>query len=541
MADIVVIGGGSAGCAAAGRLAAEGGLHVALLEAGAGGTSLHTTVPALVSKLVMNPDFDWMYPTEADPSIGGRKDIWPSGKRLGGGSAINGMMYIRGHADDYDRWRDLGAQGWDYDSCLSYFRTMEANPRSGRFHGASGPVKVSESRLGYAVTDSWIASAQNAGLPLRDLNGDGREAIGVDRVQQSQWKGRRWSAADAYIRTRPGSGRLDVRDRALVTRILIVNGRAIGVEYRDGRTGETRQIHASKGVVLSAGTLASPKILMLSGVGPHMELRKHEIAAIVDLPGVGANLQEHVGIHLVSPVTAETINSDMLGSGLARAVFKYLFARGGPMTAGIATAQAMLRLDGDLDSSIQLGFSPFAFEILPTGQRRLLRESAVTILIAAMHPRSRGRVSLRSADPKEPPLIEHRLLGDARDVDLLARGLERAREVLRARPICQLLSGEGQPARDLAGEALAEHIRASAFPLFHPVGTCRMGTDDMAVVDPDLRVRGVDGLWVADCSVAPELVCANTNATAIMLGEKAPDHILGRFGAPDSRRRPTAS
>lgn len=529
MTDIVVVGGGTAGCAVAGRLAAAGGCLVTLLEAGDGRTSLNTTVPALVSKLVMNPDFDWMYPTEADPSIGGREDIWPSGKRLGGGSAINGMMYIRGHADDYDRWRDLGAQGWDYDSCLPYFRRMEANPRAGAFHGSSGPVKVSETRLDYPLTDSWIASAQNTGLPLRDLNGDGREAIGVDRVQQSQWKGRRWSAADAYVRSGMGSGRLEVRDRAAVNRIVIEGGRAVGVEYRDGHSGEVRRIDASRGVVLSAGALASPKLLLLSGIGPHAMLRNHEIATIVDLPGVGANLQEHVGIHLVSPVNARTINSDLQGSGPARAVFKYLLSRSGPMTAGIATAQAMLRLDGDLDSSIQLGFSPFAFEILPTGQRRLRAESAVTILIAALHPRSRGRVSLRSADPKAPPLIEHSLLGDRRDVDLLGRGLERARWIMAAEPMRSLLSGESHPRRELAGEALEDYIRATAFPLFHPVGTCRIGQDDMAVVDPELRVRGVDGLWVADCSVAPELVCANTNATANMLGEKGSDHILARL------------
>ncbi|GAA0275818.1 GMC family oxidoreductase N-terminal domain-containing protein [Alteraurantiacibacter aestuarii] len=524
-ADIIVIGGGSAGMAMAVRLA-EAGKRVTLVEAGKSHKDIRSAVPALMSGIVHTPDFDWMYKAEPDASVGGRPDVWPAGKRLGGGSSINGMMFIRGHSYDYDRWAQLGASGWDYASVLPYFRRMEDNERGADdYRGQGGPIAVSEVRSRYDVTDHWIDAVQQAGFPRSpDLNGQHNE--GVDYIQLSQRAGLRSSTAAGYLKNKPAS--LEILLEAQVHKIEITDGRASGVTLK--RAGALITLTASEGVVLCAGALNTPRLLMLSGIGPADHLREHGIDVVVDAPGVGRNLQEHPGVHLVNEVAAHTLNDDSRGLAGVRSVLKFLFARKGALTTGIGHAQAFVRTREGLDApNIQLAFSAFAFDVTPTGNLELRKESSVSTFVALMRPEARGRLTLASADPAAPPRIEHQLLGEAEDEAQLIEGLEIARRIMAQAAIAGEVTSEVRPGAAAVGaEALTPYVRAATIPMYHPVGTARMGAadDPMAVLTPDVRVKGVDGLWVADASIMPTIPQGNTNATAIMIGERASALVL---------------
>lgn len=529
--DLIVVGGGSAGLACATRLA-QGGLRVLLVEAGASHKDLRVAVPALMSGIVQKPGFDWCYSAEPDPSVGGRPDVWPAGKRLGGGSAINGMMFIRGHKWDYDHWAELGATGWDYASVLPYFRRMEDNEGGAdAWRGRGGPVGVSEVRSRYAVTDEWIEAAAQAGIPRsKDLNGEVAE--GVDRIQLSQRQGLRCSTAHGYLRDKPAN--LELLLEAQVLRIEVADGRATGVTIRRG--GEVRTLRARHGVVLSAGALNTPRLLMLSGIGPATHLQQHGIDVISDLQGVGANLQEHPGCHLVNAVSAHTLNDDARGFAGFKQLLALAFGRSGALTTGIGHAQAFVRSREGLPApNLQLAFSAFAFEITPKGNLALAKDSAVSTFVALMRPNSRGRISLRSADADAPPLIEHRLLGDEDDAAQLVEGLEIARKIMAQPAIAPHVTAEIRPgAAADSREALRGYVGAATIPMFHPVGTAKMGAlnDPMAVVGPDCRLRGVEGLWVADASIMPTIPQGNTNATSIMIGERASDLVLQAVRPP---------
>jgi choline dehydrogenase len=522
--DYIVVGGGSTGVACATRLA-ESGKRVVLVEAGKSDKVLRSRVPALMSGLVQNPEFDWGYFADPDPSVGGRPDVWPAGKRLGGGSAINGMMFIRGHRWDYDHWAQLGAAGWDYASVLPYFRRLEDNERGAdRWRGTGGPIAVSEVRSRYRVTDDWIAAAEEAAIPLSaDLNGE--QAEGVDYIQLSQRGGLRCSSATGYLANKPAT--LEVMLEAEVLGLTFDGPRATGVTLRRGEVEET--LSARAGVILSAGALNTPRLLMLSGIGPAAHLAEHGIALVRDLPGVGANLQEHPGCHLVNEVSAHTLNDDAKGLHGAWQLLKLLFARSGALTTGIGHAQAFVRSRQGLPApNIQLAFSAFAFDVTPQGNLALRDKSSVSTFVALMRPSARGRITLRSADPSAPPRIEHRLLGSEDDVAQLVEGLQIARRIMNAPPIAPAVVSEVRPGVAVTGDALEGYVRAATIPMFHPVGTARMGApgDAEAVVDADLRVRGVEGLWIADASIMPTIPAGNTNATALMIGDKAADHIL---------------
>jgi choline dehydrogenase len=524
--DLIVVGGGSAGLACAARLA-EGGLRVLLVEAGKDHKDPRLAIPALMSALVHKPGFDWCYTAEPDPSVGGRPDVWPAGKRLGGGSSINGMMFIRGHKWDYDHWAALGATGWDYASVLPYFRRLEHNERGAdEWRGEGGPIHVSEVRSRYAITDEWIAAAEEAGIPRSpDLNGELAE--GADLIQLSQRSGLRCSTAAGYLRRKPAS--LEVLTEAQVLRIEVANGRATGVTLRRG--GEVRTLSAKAGVVLSAGALNTPRLLMLSGIGPAGHLQDRGIAVVHDLPGVGQNLQEHPGCHLVNAVSAHTLNDDARGFAGLRQLLALAFARSGALTTGIGHAQAFVRSREGLPApNLQLAFSAFAFEITPKGNLALAKDSAVSTFVALTRPQSRGRIAVRSADPDAPPLIEHRLLGEEDDAQQIVEGIEIARRIMAQSVIAGEVKGEIRPGTGAdSREALRGYVGAATIPMFHPVGTARMGAadDPLTVVAPDCRLRGLDGLWVADASIMPTIPQGNTNATAIMIGERASDLVLG--------------
>lgn len=524
--DLIVIGGGSAGCAVAGRLA-EAGKRVVLLEAGKDARDIRSRVPALMGKLVQNPEFDWCYFGEPDPSVGGRPGPWPAGKRLGGGSTINGMMFIRGHAWDYDRWAELGAKGWDHASCLPYFRRLEDNERGeDAWRGTGGPIAVSECRSRYPITDKWIDAASEAGIRrAKDLNGELAE--GVDYIQLSQRRG--WRSSSASYLDGLGSGRKpDVVTEAQVLSIEVADGRARGVTYQRG--GQRHSLRAREGVVLSAGALNTPRLLMLSGIGPAQHLREMGIDVLRDLPGVGSNLQDHAGLHLINTVDMHTLNNDAHGLRAPLQLLRFIFGGTGALTTGIGHAQAFVRSRPGLPvPNLQLAFSAFSFEVTPQGNVVLKPESSVATFIGLMRPAHRGRVSLRSGDPAAAPVIEHQLLGDDDDVEQLVEGIALARRIMRQRSMESHVLHEVRPGADFESkEALRDYVRLASMSMFHPVGTAKIGPDGDpdAVLDADLRLRGVSGLWVADASVMPTIPQGNTNATSIMIGDKAADHIL---------------
>lgn len=529
--DIIVAGGGSAGCAMAGRLA-EAGARVLLLEAGKTDRHYKLAIPALTSSVVQHQDFDWKYLAEPDPTIGGRADTWPGGKRLGGGSSINGMMYVRGHPWDYDHWAAIGATGWGYRDVLPYFRRAETNSRGpDAWRGGAGPVGVSDASLHYPIVDDWLAAAAEAtGLPrVRDHNGEaGGE--GVDLAQLTQRGGLR-SSATTYLRLPRARANLQVETETRVRRLLLEGGRVAGVEYDRG--GETRTARARHGVVLSAGSMNTPRLLMLSGIGPAAHLAEHGIEVARDLPGVGANLQEHVGTHLVNEVNVATLNSHARGLALVRQLAAFLLRRRGILTTAVGHAQAFLRTRPGLPApNIQISFTAFAFDLDDKGKLVLRRNAAVSTVVCVARPRSRGRLTLRSADPFAPPRIEHRLYGEADDREMVCEGLEIARDIMARPEIAPFVTEEVRPGAGVHGDALRQFVTMASIPLYHPVGTARIGRadDPDAVVTPDLRVRGMDGLWVADASVMPTLPVGNTNATAIMIGDRGADLVLPAIG-----------
>lgn len=524
--DIIVIGGGSAGAAMTGRLASAG-LKVTLVEAGASDKHFRSRIPALTSSIVQNRDFDWCYQVEPDESLGGRADIWPAGKLLGGGSALNGMMFVRGHRWDYDHWEALGASGWDYRSVLPYFRRMEDCERGAdAWRGTGGPISVSEGRARYPITDAWIAAAQEFGLERRDLNGE--EAEGVDYVEVSQRNGTRCSAAVGYLHGLKGPDRPDLLLRAQVLRILVEDGRAVGIAYL--QDGLEKTLRAKRGVVLSAGAMNTPRLLMLSGIGPAEHLADLGLAVVRDLPGVGRNLQDHVGMHVINEVNAHTLNDDARGLRGALSVLRYALSRRGALTTSIGHAQAFVKSRPELPApNLQISFAAFAFDFDAQGRLMLREKASVSTLVGLMRPAYRGRITLRSADPMAPPVIAHQQLASEDDVDQIVEGIAIARGILERSPIAGHITSELRPGAAMTSrDELRGYVRMAAIPMYHPVGTAKMGAsgDPMAVVDPDLKVIGLEGLWVADASVFPSLTAGNTNATAIMVGDKGSDHVL---------------
>lgn len=510
----------------AGRLA-EAGHRTLLIEAGKSDRHLRSRVPALTSSLVQNSEYDWCYKAEPDPSLGGRSDIWPGGKLLGGGSSLNGMMFVRGHRWDYDNWAAMGASGWDYASVLPYFRRIEDNERGAdEWRGTGGPISVAEGRARYPVVEKWIEAAQQAGIPRSpDLNG--KDAEGVDYIQVSQRGGLRCSAARGYLERLDHGKGPEVLLEAQVLRIVTQHGRATGVVV--SQSGHTRTLHARAGVVVSAGAMNTPRLLMLSGIGPAAHLAQLGIQVVRDLPGVGANLQDHVGTHVVNEVNARTLNQDARGLRGALQVARMGLLRQGALTTAIGHAQAFVRTREGLPApNVQICFAAFAFDLDKKGRLVLRPTPSVSTLVGLMRPSYRGSITLRSNDPMAMPVINYRQLGSADDVEQLVEAIGTARDILSQPAIAPLIANELRPggtAQD--AQTLRGYVGVAGVPMFHPAGTAKIGRreDPMAVVGPDLAVRGIDGLWVADASVMPALPAGNTNATAIMIGDKGADHV----------------
>jgi len=523
--DVVVVGAGSAGCTLAGRLTEDPSLRVLLLEAGGSDDVLEVQIPAAMYK-VWRTRRDWNYATDPQPGLGGRELFWPRGKLLGGSSSINAMIYMRGARADYDEWAQLtGDDAWAYRNVLPLFRRSEDNARGeSEFHGAGGPLRVEDLRSPHRWTKAVIESAVTAGFPRNDdFNGAAQEGVGAYQVTQK--RGRRWSASDAFLKPVLDRPNLTVRTGAQVTRVLLDGGRATGVEYL--RDGERHTAHAAAEVVLAGGAINSPQLLMLSGIGPAEHLRSVGVDVVHDLPGVGSGLQDHPLVPTIWHVrSGRSLFRAESPSGYAQ----WFGARRGPLTSNLAEAGLYTRSDASLtEPDLQYHFLPVKFWRQAEVDPDVDAFTAATVLV---HVHSRGSVRLRSADPAWAPAIDAGYLTDDRDLEALVTGVERAREIASVGPLAGVLADEWSPGGAVSGRtALRAKVRETLESLYHPVGSCRMGTDDEAVVDAQLRVRGVDGLRVVDASVMPTLVRGNTNAPTIMIAERGAELIAAAVGA----------
>jgi len=525
--DFVIVGAGSAGCAIANRLSESGRYSVALLEAGSKDTNPWIHIPVGYFKTMGNPNTDWQYKANGDPGLNGRALPWPRGKVLGGSSSINGLLYVRGQAQDFDHWRQLGNVGWAWNNILPYFKRAESwkgSPSSDE-RGKNGPLIVSPSAVKRDIIDSWIDAAVNAGYKEnRDYNGKDQEGVGY--FQMTAHKGRRCSAAVAYLKPARGRKNLEIITHTQVRKLIISEGRVTGVDAV--RKGQQITINARKEVVLSAGAIGSPQILMLSGIGDAEDLAPMGIKVVKNLKGVGKNLQDHLQVRPIFKTDLSTINietNNLFKQGMI--ALEYALKRTGPMTMAASLGAGFLKTDERLETpDIQFHIQPFSATNAIEGPHRF---SAFTTSVCQLRPESAGELKLKSTDYQDHPLIDPNYLSTDLDQKTIVKGIQIARKIAQFDPLKAHITEEYDPGYEVAiddDEGTLEWARNTAVTIYHPTGTCKMGCDSMAVVDDRLRVYGLKGLRVADCSIMPVITSGNTNAPAIMIGEKASDLIL---------------
>ena len=523
--DYVIVGAGSAGCVLANRLSADGKNSVLLLEAGPRDTNLWIHVPLGYGRLFKEKTVNWMYQTEPEPGLDGRSVFQPRGKVLGGSSSINGLLYVRGQQQDYDRWRQRGNDGWGFDDVLPYFKKAEDQQRGADdFHGAGGPLPVSELGHPDPLSAAFIAAAAETGLPKNpDFNGASQEGAGF--FQTTTRHGRRASAAVAYLASAKGRNNLRVETSALAQRIMFDGRRAAAVEYR--QAGTLRTARARKEIVVSGGAFNSPQLLQLSGVGPAELLRKHGIDVVLDAPGVGHDLQDHLQVRVVMRCSQAVTLNDVVNSPIRKILtgLQYAAFRTGPLTIAAGTSGAFFKTNPRLATpDIQIHFLPFSTDKMG---EKLHPFSGFTASVCQLRPESRGSLRIGSADPAAPPEIRINYLSTEVDRSANVEGLKMLRKILQAPALSPYVVEEVDPgAKVVTDEALLSYCRARGSTIYHPTSTCRMGNDRLAVVDQRLRLRGVEGLRVVDASVMPDLVSGNTNAVVIMIAEKASEMIL---------------
>lgn len=532
--DYVIVGGGSAGAVMAARLSEDPDTSVCLLEAGGRGDHLLIRAPAGVVALMPGHGKinNWALQTEPQPELGGRRGFQPRGRGLGGSSLINAMLYVRGHRADYDGWANAGCHGWGWDEVLPYFKKAECHERgASEFHGAAGPLHVSRQRSPRSMSNAFVEAARERGYqPTEDFNDGDNEGVGLYEVTQfhdRQRNGERCSTAAAYLHPIMGQRpNLKVVTGARATRILFDGKRARGVEYR--RKGQLCRVSAHREVIVSAGAFGSPQLLQLSGVGRREDIEPHGIAMVHELPGVGQNLQDHLDFILAY----KSDNQDNFGfsaggmMSMLRHTLQWRRDGTGMVASPFAEGAAFLKSDPALAvPDLQLHF---VVSIVEDHARKLHWGHGFSCHVCALRPHSRGRVFLRSADPMAEPAIDPQYLSDERDLALTIKGAKITRDILEAPALASYRQSELFGMRDgLSDEEWARHIRARADTIYHPVGTCKMGVDDLAVVDPELKVRGLEGLRVVDASVIPTLIGGNTNAPTIMIAEKIADAMAG--------------
>jgi choline dehydrogenase len=535
MYDYIIIGAGSAGCVLASRLTEDPTVKVLLLESGGKDTAKEIHMPVAFSKLFKGPN-DWAYYTEPEGQLGNRSLYWPRGKVLGGSSSLNAMIYIRGHRSDYDQWRDLGNSGWGYSGVLPYFKKAENNQNgASEYHGASGPLHVSNPRSLNPLSEIFVDAAAQAGFKCNpDFNGATQEGFGTYQLTQRQ--GQRNSAAAAFLRPAMSRPNLTVRTNVQAFAILFEGKRAVLVNFQDG--GGSKQERAEREIIICGGAIGSPQLLMLSGIGPAEHLRALDIPVLCDLPGVGANLQDHPALPVayectqaISLASAETITN----------LIRYMAFKTGPLTSNVGEAGGFVKTYTSCPTpDVQYHFAPGYF--VEHGFQQI-KEHAYSVIPTLIRPNSRGRITLRSSNPLDAPVIQANYLADPRDMQAVVEGLRIARAIGETNAFAKYRKRELCPGPEINNDdkPLRSYIEKYAETLYHPVGTCKMGPagDKLAVVDSELRVHGVDGLLVVDASIMPIIPGGNTNAPTIMVAEKAADLI--KSGPRKAQQEPVLS
>lgn len=528
MYDYVIIGGGSAGCVLANRLSESGKWQVCLIEAGPADTNPFIRVPLGIIAVLRSNQLNWKYRTVPQKHCANRSMFWPRGRVLGGSSAINAMIYNRGNPDDYNSWSQMGNVGWSYEEILPYFKKLENfEPGADNFHQIGGPLNIAKLRAVNPLVKIFIEAGIQAGYQFNDFTSNTQYGVGEYLVMQKD--GQRCSNAHAYLNSAKQRKNLTIITHAQVTKILVKEKKAIGVLYE--KNGKNTEILAKKEIILSAGTVASPQILLLSGIGPYVDLEKHNINVVNDLPGVGKNLQDHLDIYITCLEKTRlsiSLHPTWIGRGIKN-LFYYIFKGEGELTCNAAEAGGFFTLDKNVKiPQFQWHFVPSVETHHAQDLRMMFKYYGYTLKTALLHPHSRGQITLQNTNIKTPPLIDPNYLSDERDLDLLLEGFKKSRLLLSQPEFSPHCLQEFEPGEEIqTDEQIREYLRHHAETIYHPVGTCKMGIDAMSVVTPELKVHGINGLRVVDASVMPIIVSGNTNIPVTMIAEKAADMILG--------------